>query len=126
MRAAAATLLQFVLQCMNQTSCHQGVAVRLRKIRPVTWIVCSREQRAGTLRRPYRHREDTAVPQWREVPRIGGENLSLQHDVAGNFPARPERLLRLAIQLGLDPAGIAKRQHELILPFPLGFFAGAQ
>ena len=60
------------------------------------------------------------------VRRIRGETLSLQHDVAGNFPAWPERLLRLAIQLRLDPAGIAKRQHELILPFPLGFFAGAQ
>ena len=52
--------------------------------------------------------------------------LSFEQNVAGNFSAWPERLLGLAIQLRLDAAGISKRQHELILSFPLGFFTRPQ
>src|SRR5689334_11544603 len=54
------------------------------------------------------------------------ERLSFEQNVAGNFSAWPECFLGLAIQLRLDAAGISKRQHELILSFPLGFFTRPQ
>ena len=49
--------------------------------------------------------------------------LSLDEDIARNFAARTEGLLRFAIELSLDATGVTEGQDKLILAFPSGLFS---
>ena len=49
--------------------------------------------------------------------------LLMSGGLAGDLAARAERLLRFAIERGLDAPGVPKRQDKLILSLPTGFFS---
>src|ERR1700704_1360529 len=55
-----------------------------------------------------------------------GEELALDNNIACNFPARTEGLLRLAIEFGFDAPGITERQDKLVLAFPSGLFSRSE
>ena len=50
--------------------------------------------------------------------------LSLQHDIAGDFAARAEGFLRFAIELSFHTAGVPEGENKLILPRPVTLFTG--
>ena len=55
-----------------------------------------------------------------------GEELALDDNIACDFSARTERLLRLAIEFGFDASGITKRQDKLVLAFPSSLFSRSE
>ena len=52
--------------------------------------------------------------------------LALDDDIARDFAARTEGLLRFAIELGLDAPGVTERQDKLVLAFPSGLFSRSE
>ena len=52
--------------------------------------------------------------------------LPLDDNIACDFATRAEGLLRFAIEFGLDPPRVTKRQDKLVLTFPYSFFSGPQ
>lgn len=52
--------------------------------------------------------------------------FSFQYHISDDPTCLPERLLRLAVQRGLDAAGVAEREGKLILRFPPCPFTGTE
>lgn len=49
--------------------------------------------------------------------------LPFEDDIACDFAAGTERLLRFAVQLSFYSTGVAERQNELVLALPSGLFS---
>lgn len=58
----------------------------------------------------------------RLVPQINDTHVqsALDDNIARDFAARTEGLLRFAVELGLDATGITEGQDKLVLAFPSG------
>lgn len=98
---------------------------RLKGVAPLrhSHSSCATNQRRGS-RRSTPEPGSVRIP-GRLVPRrnVDREPLTLNDDIASDFPTRAEGLLRLAIELAFDAPGIAERQDKLILAFPSALFS---
>ena len=52
--------------------------------------------------------------------------LAFNDNIACDFAARAEGLLRFAVEFGLDAPGVAERQDKLVLAFLSGFFSRSE
>ena len=52
--------------------------------------------------------------------------LAFNDNIACDFAARAEGLLRFAVEFGLNASGVAQRQDKLVLAFISGFFSRSE
>ena len=65
----------------------------------------------------------TVFLRWRTFQHPARERSAFDDNIACDFAARAEGLLRFAIEFGFDPPGVTERQHKLVLASPCGLFS---